>query len=98
MSQLALDFDKRARRTDPETSKEAAARAVEFAHAHHAKIVGSLMTQGNGTIYEIAGRTGLDHVAVARRMKELEELQAVKRTEDRRAGPTGRTCTVWSIG
>lgn len=93
--QLALDFSKRARREDPDTSKVAAASAVQFGHAHQAAIVGSLMTQGPGTIYEIGERTGLDHVAVARRMKELQELGAARPREETKAGPTGRQCRVW---
>lgn len=95
--QLDLDFAarQRARRTDPETSHEAAREVVTFAHDHHAKILGSLVTQGAGTIYELAARTGLDHVAVARRLPELEEFKVARPTEIKRVGPTGRQCRVW---
>lgn len=47
--QLAFDFTKRVRRRDPETSRAAAARAGEFGSDHHAKIVGSLLTQARPT-------------------------------------------------
>jgi hypothetical protein len=98
--QLPLDFSQRVRRTDPETSKVAALRAGEFAAAHHAKIVGSLVTQGAATIYELAERVGIDHVAVARRMAELERLTVARpKVEDgkpvTRPGPKGRGCRVW---
>lgn len=95
--QLDLDFRaaQRARRDDPETSKAAAAGASDFAAAHLAKILGSLVTQGKATIYELADRTGLDHVAVARRLPELEERQVARPTSEKRAGPTGRACRVW---
>ena len=93
--QLALDFSKRARRRDPDTSKLAAARLGEFAHDHHAKILGSLVTQGKGTIYEIAARTGLDHVAVARRLPELEALMVAQPTKETKPSPKGRACRVW---
>lgn len=93
--QLPLDFEKRARRADPVTSHLAAAEVVHFAHAHHAKIVGSLITQGAGTIYEIGERIGLDHVAVARRMPELEALNVARPSGATKTGPTGRQCRVW---
>lgn len=94
--QLPLDFTKRARSDDPVTSHQAAARLAEFAGDHHAKILGSLLTQGDGTIYELAERTGLDHVAVARRMSELEALQVARpKPGVKRASPTGRPCRVW---
>lgn len=93
--QMPLDFTTRARRDDPVTSHQAAARVVEFAHAHHAVIVGSLMSQGSGTIYEIGERVGLDHVQVARRMAELEALQVARPTTETKTSPKGRACRVW---
>lgn len=95
MTQLEIDWSKRARRTDAHTSHEAAARAGEFAHGHHAAILGSLMTQGPADIYELAWRTGIDHVAVARRMSELLKLKAVERTGETRPTPSGRRAMVW---
>lgn len=95
MRQAAFDFTKRVRRRDPDTSRAAAARAGEFGSEHHRKIVGSLMTQGPATIYELAERIGLNHVAVARRMSELEELGVARPREEMRASPSGRACRVW---
>lgn len=89
------DLFARARADDPDTSKAAALAAAEFAGDHRAKILGSLLTQGEGTCYEIAARTGLDHVAVARRLPELEERGVAKPTDATRKGPTGRSCRVW---
>lgn len=95
--QLDLDFQasQRARRSDPETSHAAARAAVGLAADHHAKILGSLITQGAGTIYELAERICLDHVAVARRLPELEARQVARPTQVTRQGPTGRQCRVW---
>lgn len=93
--QLAIDFTKRARRVDPATSKTAAGRAAEFAHGHHAIIVGDLVTRGPGTYVEIAERTGLDRHAVARRLKELERGRVVERMAETRPSPSGRDCAVW---
>lgn len=94
-TQIDLDFSKRARREDPVTSHQAAAKVVAFGHDHHAKIVGSLIAQGAGTIYEIGERVGLDHVAVARRMGELEALNVARPSGATKVGPTGRQCRVW---
>lgn len=91
-----LDFAKRARAGDPLTSHLAAEQASAFAAAHQAKILGALLTQGPGTIYDIAERTGLDSVAVARRMAELEALKTARPTGLTKAGPTGRQCRVWA--
>lgn len=90
------DFAKRARADDPLTSHLAAERVQEFGCAHQAKIMGSLLTQGPGSIYDIAERTGLDPVAVARRMAELEELHAARPTEQTKLSPKGRSCRVWA--
>jgi hypothetical protein len=87
--------NKRARRKDPDTSKAAAAQAESLAADHQAKILGSLLVQGDGTIYEIGARTGLDHVAVARRLPELQELGVARPTGEKRLGPNGRQCRVW---
>lgn len=95
-TQLDIDFESRARRSDPETSHEAARRAGEFAGHHHARILAAL-AQDARTIYELAHSTGIDHVAVARRMKELEDAGLVVRTSLRRNSPSGRPCVVWSL-
>jgi predicted ArsR family transcriptional regulator len=51
-----------------------------------------------GTIYEIAGRSGLDHVAVARRISELrDKMKLVVDSGLTRPSPKGRACTVWRI-
>jgi len=93
MNQLAIEFH--ARRTDPETSHEAAKRAKEFAGEHHRKILNFLALDRQGsTIYGIADYTKIDHVAIARRMGELERAGKVY-TKGERPGPTGRMCRVW---
>lgn len=85
----------RARITDPATSQATGVAAVAFVCDHHAKIIAALEDGGPGTIYEVEARTGIDHVAVARRMKELEMQKLVLRTENTRPSPLGRQCTVW---
>jgi predicted transcriptional regulator len=72
MSQLCLIFPA-ARKTDPKTSHEAAIKARAIAPSHRNRIMHALKS-GPLTIYGIAQATGLDHVSIARRMKELERL------------------------
>ena len=92
MNQLAIEFH--ARRTDPETSHKAAARVREFAGEHHRRILAAISPYSGSTIYQIAAQSGLDHVAAARRMGELEKAGKVY-AEGERPGPTGRMCRVW---
>lgn len=90
-----------ARRTDPATSHAAAVAAKRLAREHAHKIVTALRL-GPATIYGLAERTGLNHVQVARRMKEL---QADNRVRRQRVGdknvtqpsPNGCPCCVWEI-
>jgi len=83
-----------ARRDDPDTSKEAAARVYEF-KARHLALIAAALSAGGKTKDEIATVTRLDHIAVARRMKEGEERKLWRRTDERRASRTGRREIVW---
>jgi hypothetical protein len=85
----------RARREDPITSQLAAAAAKDLAGEHYCAILDAL-DAGDGTIYELAQRTGLTHVQVARRMPELEKLRLVTTTDETRPSPSGRACRVWA--
>lgn len=85
MNQLCLVLPMpTARKRDPETSREAARKAATFANNHRDRIHAALVTPG--TIFDIAKRTGLDHVAVARRMVELQRMGLVERTGITRDG------------
>lgn len=85
----------RARREDPATSQLAAAAAKDLAGEHYCAILDAL-DAGDGTIYELALRTGLTHVQVARRMPELEKALKATTTDETRASPSGRACRVWT--
>lgn len=61
----------RARRTDPETSHEAAAGVADFEGDHHAQILDALMLGPAGAT-EIASRAGLGRDQVGKRLCELE--------------------------
>lgn len=97
MTQFPIDFERRARGSDPETSHESAARLPNFAHGHYALILGSLKLDGEQTIYELARSTGLTHVQVARRTAELHDAGYARPSGDTRESPTGRNCRVWRL-
>lgn len=82
----------RARREDPETSKLAAAQVDDFSNAHYALIRKALAGVDGATCHELAALTELDHVQVARRLKEM---QGIYPTAETRPGPSGRPCRIW---
>lgn len=84
----------RARREDPATSQLAAAQAGALAEDHMAKIREALGEHGSQTIYELAARTRLSHVQIARLLPYMEVFIPTSPT---RSGPTGRHCRVWRI-
>lgn len=92
----------RARRTDPGTSHAAAKVAEKSQPSYANRIMDALRYLGEGTIYEIGARCGLDHVQVARVMSNLAKatppLARVKQGEFGdvcRPGGTGTNCRVW---
>jgi hypothetical protein len=100
MDQIALNFDEHVlvRSRDPLTSVVAAMRTKEFRARHVAKIWAALKDAGpNGlTKDELAAWTGLDHIAVARRMREgIGRLWLV--SDMTRPSKTGRAETVWCV-
>lgn len=100
MNQLAIDFDAKtlARRADPQTSHAAAARVREFAGRHAGQIFGWLFDHpAGGTKDEIANGTGIDAIAVARRIAELRRTAGVYDSGETRRTPTGRAATVWKV-
>lgn len=95
MMQLAFDLapPPLARRTDPATSHAAAESARELAQRHHRMIVDALRTHGPMGKDGIGRVTGLNGVAVARRMSELDvmsRVQATGRTVQSNAGRAER--------
>ncbi len=85
-----------ARTTDPETSHEAAERALEFALGHADRIHACLQAHGPQTKDEIADRTGLSPVQVDRRLPDLRKAGRAFPTGDVRQSHAGRAERVWS--
>lgn len=89
MEQIALSFSAPlARRRDPQTSHDAAERARKFVASHEARILGQLYRRPALTYREIAECAGMEPVAVARRLKDMERKGVVVRDGER----DGMTC------
>lgn len=95
MNQLCLTLEPpkahtRARRTDSDTSHQAAKFAASCkAEAERASIFCAIRDHGPQTAREVAKRIGLDYVETQRRISEVAGLTKTKDTRD--------GCKVWSI-
>ena len=99
MHQVVIDFHRpapAARGTDPQNSRAAAAQAAAFAASHRSLIWHRLHNHGPQGRYAIARATGLDPVAVARRLAELTAHGLCRRVKGVcEITPTGRAGSVW---
>lgn len=98
MSQLDFLLDepkKLARRTDPQTSKNAAERVCEFGPSHRALVLEALKRFGQAGAEQIAAATRLDAYAVRKRLPELEAQGLAEPTDRLRTTATGRAERVW---
>ena len=85
-----------ARRTDPETSKAAAAAIIPALGAIQRKALDAVREAPRLTVRELARRFGLeDPREIGRRLGELEKLGAVIRGKPRKCSVTGRAAAVW---
>lgn len=95
---LADDAKHLVRSTDPDTSRRAAERAISFKGKHASAIFAWLADHAaGGTKDEIAAGTGIDAIAVARRIAELRRTAGVYDSGDTRRTPTGRAAIVWKV-
>ena len=85
-----------ARATDPPTSHEAAAGAKEFAPSQHDRILEALQL-GPASKTELWRRTGIDNVAVARRVSELVERKAIVVISNDGVSLTGKRERVYAL-
>lgn len=100
MNQLAMNFDApRARRSDPATSHDAAERARAFTAKHEATIFGAISDAGDtgATYKEIAKATGMEPVAVARRLSAMGARGLIERSakSDCSGFEARYGCAVW---
>ena len=85
----------RARRSDPQTSKDAAASAGDLASTHRSQVLGALAVHGAMGKTRIAAVTGIGDVAVARRLSELGEAGLATPTGQTERSASGRAERVW---
>lgn len=97
MTQLAIDFEARthARRADPETSKEAAARVREFAAGQCLAILSVLQKYGPLGAEQIAGHLKIDAYAVRKRLADLEDAGKAQPMPAFRRTASGRQERIW---
>ena len=88
----------RARRRDPETSKEAAAAAHGLANEHRLLILAAMRDAGcELTATEIGERTSLTSVQVCRRLHELQDDGLAEPTANAKPTPAGRPSRCWRV-
>lgn len=86
----------RTRAVDPDTSFDAAKSMREGSAVHCALILNALKTMGPASASQLAARTGLTQIQVARRLPDLEREGKAKPTEQTRKTASGRAERVWS--
>ena len=98
--QMSIDFfAPLARRTDPVTSVKAAERTSQFKAKHEATIYAAICEAGpeGATYREIAQMTGMEPVAVARRLSAMEGRMLITRNcnEFKDPAKVRDGCAVW---
>jgi predicted ArsR family transcriptional regulator len=101
-TQLAFDADlmappPMARRSDPETSKQAAASARELQAHHHAVILAALRKHGDAGKDRLGALTNLTGVAICRRLPELQRLGLIELTGKTVPSTSGRQEREWRL-
>lgn len=86
-----------ARRTDPATSHEAAARVREFSDSQQYTIFAALSLYGPMGAEEIGDEISINPYAVRKRLAELHQLNRIKPTGDTRRTRSGRSERIWSL-
>lgn len=84
----------RARRTDPATSKEAAAMVRDVAKCQQADVLRAVRAYPHRTSKQLANEAGMDRYMVARRLPELLALGLVRTGEAVRQA-NGRRGLTW---
>ncbi len=97
-AQFDLFTPQRARRTDPSTSQEAAAKASGLAAQHQWRIWGALLHAGKALGAEqIADVTGLVAYQVRKRLPEMQKQGWVALAEGERKTSSGRSERLWRL-
>ena len=94
---LALEPRRLARRRDPATSHQAAARVSEFSRGHCGAILAALREHGSMTVDEIAVVARLQSQQVNKRTSDLFDRGFIRPTGYERRSASGRMERVWEI-
>jgi predicted ArsR family transcriptional regulator len=89
------EYGANVRADDPWTSFAAARAAAGFADSQCGRILCALTQHGPQSKDQLAARLGLDGVAVARRLSDLQRRGKAEPTEDKRKSGAGRWERVW---
>jgi predicted transcriptional regulator len=93
-----FDIEPLARRTDPETSHEAAERMKPLAPRDRLAVLLAHWTKPDGmTDFELAASLGRQQTSVGKRRGELRDAGLITDAEIRRKSPSGSTAIVWRI-
>lgn len=85
-----------ARRTDPQTSKDAAKKVeATTANPMEGKVLEAIRASNGLTNHEIVAATGLSWNTCSPRIRPLVRKGLVEDSGERREGPSGKKCIVW---
>ena len=84
-----------ARRSDPQTSKDAAKSAADFASSHCGIILSALKKYGPAGKTRLAARTQISDVAVARRLADLQKQGLAEPTGETEINGKNRQERIW---
>lgn len=96
-AQMTIEFEPMARRSDPATSKAAAADAKEIAARHQRIILSCLEAHGPAGKDRIGALTSLTGVAVCRRLSEMHKAGLIAPTGRTVQSTSGRAEREWEI-
>lgn len=85
----------RARRTDPHTSHQAAARILPKLREQQEAVLEAVRRFPSSTAVELAQAAGLDRYLISRRLPELASAGYVRRMPPRACRVNGRPQTTW---
>jgi hypothetical protein len=88
-----------ARTTDPDTSHEAARRAVKLAPTLRARCLAELTRAGARglTDFELADNVHSQQTSAGKRRHELYRAGLVVKSDERRPSPSGSPAIVWKV-
>lgn len=97
--QRTFDEIRRARATDPETSRQAASKAGELAADHRFRILAVLRARPECPMapHEIAAACSLEPVQVARRIREMADDGDIVEAGPYAVTPSGRRARTWRL-